>query len=1138
MPEEITRRSHELLKQAIEIEESRWAAFVEERCNGNVELREKVMELLAAVRQSQTFLEVPVLSDLQRAPAQSHPALEQAIPGYRIVDLIGQGGMARVYEAIQERPHRRVALKVMNRGLSRSAVKRFEFETEVLARLRHPNIAQIFEAGSIVEGGGSSVPYFAMEYVQDARPVTGYADDQSLDLRARLTLCTIICDAVQHGHQNGVIHRDLKPGNVLVDSAGHPKVIDFGIARSTDPEQAWITHHTEIGQLIGTLNYMSPEQCAGAIDIDVRADVYSLGMILYELVCGRLPHDLTKVPFPEALRVVQRDPPKRPSSINPELRGDVEAIILKAIDKDPDRRYRTAAALAADIQRHLRHKPIDARPPTLFYQARLFAYRHRPAVIALAAIALSLVIGIVLSARYAYVASKELRLRKIAEVEAIAQRDAAVWQAYVANISAASAAIRSGELQYARRKLRESPESHRNWEWRFLKEGTERSSKTIQAHDDMILAFDLNRARSVIATGSRDGTISIWSAAGLIGQSLMNAESDQDHWVLSVSFNQEGTQLVSGSADKTIRLWNAQTGALIRVLGKHAANVDHVSFGKGGIVASASSDGNGMLWNAEAGAEVAEISTQPGGVHGVRFTSKGDRLVTWSKRGSVWVRSSDASEVLHKLEFAGGIFCATISQDDQYCAAAGAGGKIVVWNLNTGEMMHSLQTEGSVSSVRSIAFSPDGAILASGQSDRVIRLWSMQTGQEQMQSLGHEETISGLAFSADGFQLISTSWDRTMRIWDYAGPDQIDYITRLRGHTGNVISSRFSPDGNLLASSSSDGTVRLWDPELGSELATLHGHKGPVFALAFSPDGTRIASGSHDHTVRIWNATTGQQEAMLEGNEGHVWSVAFSPDGKFLATAGNDRVLRIWDLSTGKVMRRHEGHTERITCVQFSPDGTQIVSASRDHSVRIWDVASAASVFTLLGHRSDVYAVVFSPDGKKLFSGSRDQTVRIWDVRTGQCSATLDGHGQIVTCLSLNAAANRLAAGSWFGEVVLWDLDTLDVVLSIKAHEQVIRSVQFDPSGHQLVSASYDQTLRVFSDLPRQERVSRRQSALTKQAHAVETVNQMYAELGTTESVVNSIEHDRQVHEKGTAWMRKAVLLRMQKRLSGERDGI
>ena len=526
MPEDLIRRSHELLKQAMDIEESRWAGFVEEHCNGNKTLRDKVMALLAAVRKSQRFLEVPALGEPQRVePVAAQFALEHAIPGYRIVRQIGQGGMARVYEAIQERPHRRVALKVMNRGLSRSAAQRFEFETEVLARLRHPNIAQLYEVGSVDEGGGSSVPYFALEYIQDARPVTSYADDQALDVHHRLSLCMTICDAVQHGHQNGVIHRDLKPGNVLVDSTGNPKVIDFGIARSTDPERAWITRHTEIGQLIGTLNYMSPEQCAGALNLDVRADVYSLGIILYELVCGRLPHDLTKLPFPEALRVVQREAPKRPSGINPSLRGDLEAIILKAIDKDPDRRYRTAAALAADIQRHLRHQPIDARPPTLFYQARLFAYRHRPTVIALTAIALSLVVGIVFSARYGYVASKELELRQAAEKEALAQRDAAVWQAYVANISAASSAIRFGELQYARRKLRESPELHRNWEWRFLKEGTERSSKTIQAHDDLIFALDLSRDHSRVATGCRDGTISIWNATGGIDQSPMATAS-------------------------------------------------------------------------------------------------------------------------------------------------------------------------------------------------------------------------------------------------------------------------------------------------------------------------------------------------------------------------------------------------------------------------------------------------------------------------------------------------------------------------------------------------------------------------------------------------------------------------------------
>ena len=1128
MLEDLKRRSHELLKQAMEIEESRWAAFVEGQCNGNIALRDKVMALLAAVRKSQRFLEIPALGETQRlAPGGPQLALERAIPGYRIVRQIGQGGMARVYEAIQERPHRRVALKVMNHGLSQSAVQRFEFETEVLARLRHPNIAQLYEVGSIDEGGGNSVPYFALEYIQDARPVTSYADDQALNVHDRLALCMTICDAVQHGHQNGIIHRDLKPGNVLVDSTGIPKVIDFGIARSTDPEQAWITRHTEIGQLIGTLNYMSPEQCAGALNLDVRADVYSLGIILYELVCGRLPHDLTKLPFPEAIRVVQRDAPKRPSAISPSLRGDLEAIILKAIDKDPDRRYRTAAALAADMQRHLRHQPIDARPPTLFYQARLFAYRHRPIVVALTAIALTLVAGIVFSARYGYVASQELTLRKAAEKEAIAQRDVAVWQAYVANISAASSAIRFGELQYARRKLRESPEQHRNWEWRFLNEGTERSSKTIHAHDDLIFALDLTRDHSLAATACRDGTIAIWNARGDIVQSPLATASGHDQWVLSVSFNHDGTQVASGSVDNTVRLWDTRTGALIRMLGSHPDNVEFVSFGQDGLVASASYDGTGIVWNSDTGSKVQELSDQPHGVSGVRFTRKGDRLMTWNRRGSLWVRAADGSGEPLKLEFPGTIFCVTTSDDDQYLAAAGVDGQIIVWNSNTGDIVHSLQTEGSVSSVRSIAFTPDNSMLATGQSDRVIRLWSMETGQEQSQLLGHEETVSGLAFSADGFRLISTSWDRTMRVWDHAGPGQIEYITRLRGHSGNVISVRFSPDGSLLASSSADGTVRLWDPELGTELAALRGHKGAVFALAFSPDGNRIASGSHDRTIRIWNSTTGQEEFALEESGGHLWSVAFSPDGKLLASAGNDAVIRIWDLDSRKVVQRLEGHDRRVTCVQFSPDGTQIASASRDLTVRVWDVASGSSVHVFQGHRLDVYAVLFSPDGTQLFSGSRDQTIRIWDLRSGQWSATLDGHGQIVTSLSLNAASDRLAAGSWFGEIVMWDLHTRDVVLSIKAHDQVIRCVDFDANGHRLVSGSYDQTLRIFNDLPRQERVQLRQDAVLKQVEATSKVSQLYAEFQTTERVLAAIEERHLFNVADLPWIRKAILHRL-----------
>jgi serine/threonine protein kinase len=314
--------------------------------------------------------------DTAPSAADASPAPE-SIGNYRILRRIASGGMGTVYEAEQQHPHRTVALKVMKRGItSRSALRRFEYEAEVLGRLRHPGIAQIYEAGTHDDGSGG-VPFFAMEYVPNARNILDYADAENLSVRDRLRLFAAVCDAVHHGHQRGVIHRDLKPGNILVDETGLLKVIDFGVARATDTDVALTTIQTGVGELLGTLQYMSPEQCdADPQELDTRTDVYSLGVVLYELLCGKPPYDLSRTPIPKATRRIQEDAPLQPSTIRKTLRGDIESITLKALEKERERRYQSAADFGQDIRRCLIGEPTEARPPTTWTRWARWMGRH------------------------------------------------------------------------------------------------------------------------------------------------------------------------------------------------------------------------------------------------------------------------------------------------------------------------------------------------------------------------------------------------------------------------------------------------------------------------------------------------------------------------------------------------------------------------------------------------------------------------------------------------------------------------------------------------------------------------------------------------------------------------------------------
>ncbi len=324
--------------------------------------------------------------------------MPKRIGQYHIKRVIASGGMGTVYQAIQEQPRRTVAVKLMRTGIaSPSALRRFEYESQLLARLRHPGIAQVYQAGTHRDGG-VTVPYFAMEYIPNAKPINQYVKEKNLGTRERLALVIQVCDAVHHGHQKGIIHRDLKPGNILVDSAGQVKVIDFGVARSTDSDMALTTLQTHVGQLIGTLQYMSPEQCeADPHDIDTRSDVYALGVVLYELLTGQLPYDLSRAAVYEATRVIREQQPTNPSTINRALRGDVETIALKALEKDRERRYQSASALTADIRCYLNNETISARPPSVAYQLRMFARRNKGLISAVATVFVVLVAGVIVS---------------------------------------------------------------------------------------------------------------------------------------------------------------------------------------------------------------------------------------------------------------------------------------------------------------------------------------------------------------------------------------------------------------------------------------------------------------------------------------------------------------------------------------------------------------------------------------------------------------------------------------------------------------------------------------------------------------------------------------------------------------------
>ncbi|MGE3180295.1 MAG: protein kinase [Phycisphaerae bacterium] len=396
-----------LYVKAADLPQEDRANFLMQHCHDR-EVRREVEALLDA-SQHTDFLETPALGKalpFETTPleAPTHTAesadasdvaveIPQSIGNYEILRLLGQGGMGTVYLAQQQNPRREVALKVMRAGTTTASMLRsFRHETEILGRLQHPGIAQIYEAGAAKTAAGTQ-PYFAMERIVGST-LTEYAREKHLSLRQRVELLARICDAVQHAHQKGVIHRDLKPANILVDASGQPRILDFGVARLADDDAATTAAQTHAGALIGTIPYMSPEQIAGGRnDLDTRSDVYSLGVVAFELLSGTLPHNVREKSVYEAARTIREEEPTRLASRNRALRGDLETIVATALEKDPERRYQSAAVLAGDLRRLLRFEPIVARPASTLYQLQKIARRHRAIFVGIAALSGALVLG-------------------------------------------------------------------------------------------------------------------------------------------------------------------------------------------------------------------------------------------------------------------------------------------------------------------------------------------------------------------------------------------------------------------------------------------------------------------------------------------------------------------------------------------------------------------------------------------------------------------------------------------------------------------------------------------------------------------------------------------------------------------------
>ena len=1108
------------------------AFYLDGACAGDALLRQEVEELLKADQSAGAFLPEPAAGAGGPLPAGARPdpgATLGVTPGtsekpgdtidrYRLMEEIGEGGFGVVYVAEQKEPvKRRVALKIIKLGMdTKAVVARFEAERQALAMMDHSNIAKVLDAGTTQTGR----PYFVMELVRGIR-ITDYCDQANLSTKERLELFIQVCQAIQHAHQKGIIHRDIKPSNILVtlhDGVPVPKVIDFGIAKATEGRLTEHTIYTQLHQFIGTPAYMSPEQAEmSGLDIDTRSDIYSLGVLLYELLVGQTPFDAKELMSRgvDAMRkIIREEEPARPSTrvatlgageltttarrrgvetsrLLQQLKGDLDWIVMKCLEKDRSRRYETANGLAVDLKRHLGNEPVSARPPSAGYRFQKAFRRNKVAFGAAAAVAGALILGVTVSTWELVAARKAQRETEVARegeqqhrmqaqsalevAEAQKQRaDAQARKAtasqqrseqslYAAKMNLAQQAWERNNVGRVKELLEETAtHSQRGFEWYYWQRQIHRELITLKGHGAAVLAVAYSPDGQRIVSGSWDdsakvsGKAKVWDAA--TGKELLTFGGDGGQ-MWSVAFSPDGQRIATGGQDGTAKVWDAATGKELLSLEGHRAAAWSVAFSPDGQKIVTGGDETAKVWEAATGKELLTVRNGTG-VASVVVTRDGQRIVIggWNGTAKVW----DAATGKGLLTLTGHVATVrsvAVSPDGQRIATGSYDHTAKVWDAVTGQDL--LTLKGHSGGITSIAFSPDGRRIATGSHDTNLKVWDAVSGQDLFTLKGHIDGIGvgrAVAFSPDGGRIASGSWDQTIKVWDLNKGE----ATTLAGHTDLINSVTFSPDSQRVATGSYDQTVKVLDVLSGKELLSLTGHVAQIRSVAFAPDGQRIATGGGDGRAKVWELASGRQLAALEGHGDLINSVAFSPDGQRIVTSSHDQTAKVWEAATGRELLNFTEHSNRVTCAAFSPDGRWIATGSSDGAVKVWVAATAKQRLPLKGHSDCVTSVAFSPDGQRIVTGSDDKMAKVWDAVSGNELFSLKGHIDWVTSVVFSPDGQRIVTGSHDRTAKVWDADSGEELASLNGHSGRVMSVAFSPDGHRIVSGSWDRTARIW----------------------------------------------------------------------------
>jgi len=991
------------------------AAYVDGACADNAELHAQVAALLRSHEAAGSFLERPLFdSSPTIAPPASAERPGTVIGPYKLLQQIGEGGMGTVFMAEQTEPiQRKVALKVIKPGMdSRQVVARFEAERQALAMMDHVNIARVFDGGATDAGR----PYFVMELVHGV-PITNYCDDNHLTPRERLELFVPVCQAIQHAHQKGIIHRDIKPSNVMVtlyDGKPVPKVIDFGVAKATEQKLTERTLFTQYGTMIGTLEYMSPEQAEmSALGVDTRSDIYSLGVLLYELLTGSTPlthKRMKEAAYGEILRMIKEEEPPKPStrlsdsgealaSISAQrhmepakltklMRGELDWIVMKTLEKDRTRRYETVNGFAMDVQRYLNDESVQACPASARYRLRKFVRRNNRILATAGVVVLALVLGTAVSTWQAILATQQAT--RATDAEGLAE-----VRLETANTNFAAA--QEAKTDATRRLYRSLVEQARAS--RLSRRVGQRFTTLEVVAEAAKMAKDMNlpekdwlelRNEAIACLALPDLRVAKeWKGFGTKDREV-DFDGTLEHYACT---NWRGDCSIRRSADGT----EIVSLPGIPLLGTDGSAARPIFSRDGGYVAVWYYPLAALkMWKLD-GAKSALLVDEPSGVSTFNFSPCSRLFGFGIVGGPIQLIELPSQRKLPRLDVGPQPQCLAFHPKERQFAVGTGGTKIQICDLDSGKVLEELPQPGGLE-MHQMDWHPEGNILAVARTDRNIYLLDVAARKQIAQLEGHKNANVTFAFNHAGDLLASTCWDGILRLWD-PGTGQQVFSTQA-----GVQSLRFSRDDRLLAAGIDDDKLRLWEVARACGYRTLVRDpvlgRGMYLGCDTSPRDHILAVGMLDG-VGLWDRTGGKPLAFLLIGRHH--EVLFEPSGALLSSGPNGLLRWPVQRTVPPQAALRIGPPQKIplpptSMEKFSTSlNGRVLATAQGWGGLVWNQDLPGPPIQLTPHL-DTRDIGVSADGRWVATGSfSGAKVKIWDARTGKFAHELpvEGHCQV-----------------------------------------------------------------------------------------------------------------------------------------------